>query len=130
MGVWHLSTTGFFRHETAPGVLLPLPPGEGGGEGAPAIPASFPHHNSFALGEGARNLPRKEGRGVCVGWSHVVLILVTVLLWPLITGAATQGSRPPGSKPQPSAKGAPSGGAVSSGSPLWTVRDIRHWGHP
>jgi N-acetylmuramoyl-L-alanine amidase len=60
----------------------------------------------------------------------VVLILVTILLWPVITGAATKGSRPSGSKPQPSAKGTSSAGAVSSGSPLWTVRDIRHWSHP
>jgi len=60
----------------------------------------------------------------------VVLILVTALVWPVITCAAAQSSRPPSSKPQSSAKGAQSGGAIPSASAVWTVRDIRHWSNP
>jgi N-acetylmuramoyl-L-alanine amidase len=71
-----------------------------------------------------------RGRGGGVGWPLVVMILVTALVWPLITGAAAQSSRSPRSKPQSSAKGTQSGGAVPSTSTLWTVRDIRHWSNP
>jgi N-acetylmuramoyl-L-alanine amidase len=74
--------------------------------------------------------PRWGRRGGGVGWPLVVLILVTALVWPVITCAAAQSSRPPRSKPQSSAKGAQSGGAMPSTSALWTVRDIRHWGNP
>lgn len=72
---------------------------------------------------------RGGGRGRGVG-PLVVLILVTALVWPVITCAAAQSSRPPRSKPQSSAKAAQSGGAMPSTSALWTVRDIRHWGNP
>jgi N-acetylmuramoyl-L-alanine amidase len=68
-----------------------------------------------------------QGRGV---GPLVVLILVSALMWPVITCAATQSSRPPRSKPQSSAKGTQSGGALPSTSALWTVRDIRHWSNP
>lgn len=74
--------------------------------------------------------PRGGRRGGGVGWPLVVLILVTALVWPVITCAAAQSSRPPRSKPQSSAKGIQSGGAMPSTSALWTVRDIRHWGNP
>jgi hypothetical protein len=33
MGVRYVSPTGFFRHDAEPSVVLPLPSGEGGGEG-------------------------------------------------------------------------------------------------
>jgi N-acetylmuramoyl-L-alanine amidase len=70
------------------------------------------------------------GRGLGVGCPFVVLILIAALMWPVITCGAAQSNRPPRSKPQPSAKGTQSGGAVPSVSPLWTVRDIRHWSNP
>ena len=73
---------------------------------------------------------RGGGRGGGVGWPLVVMILVTALVWPVITCAAAQSSRSPRSKPQSSAKGTQSGGAVPSTSTLWTVRDIRHWSNP
>jgi N-acetylmuramoyl-L-alanine amidase len=71
-----------------------------------------------------------RGRGGGVGWALVVMILVTALVWPLITCAAAQSSRSHRSKPQSSVKGTQSGGAVPSPSALWTVRDIRHWSNP
>jgi N-acetylmuramoyl-L-alanine amidase len=76
----------------------------------------------------SQTLSPRGGGGV--GWPLVVLILVTALVWPVITCPAAQSSRPPRSKPQSSAKGAQSGGAMPSTSALWTVRDIRHWSNP
>jgi N-acetylmuramoyl-L-alanine amidase len=60
----------------------------------------------------------------------VALILVTAMMWPVITGAATQASRSARTQPPSGAKGAPGGGAAVSTAALWTVRDIRHWSNP
>ena len=59
-----LTRVGFFRHDTDPGSFLPLPPGEGGGEGSCAMTPSSPHPYPLPEGEGTRNLPQKAGGGV------------------------------------------------------------------
>jgi predicted ATPase/class 3 adenylate cyclase/DNA-binding winged helix-turn-helix (wHTH) protein len=45
---------GFFRHDPDPGAFLPLPPGEGGGEGSFVMPPSLPHPNPLSEGEGTK----------------------------------------------------------------------------
>jgi N-acetylmuramoyl-L-alanine amidase len=65
-----------------------------------------------------------------VGWPLEVLILVTMLLWPLMMYAAAQSNRPAGSNAHATAKVAQRGGAVPATATLWTVRDIRYWSHP
>ena len=65
-----------------------------------------------------------------IRWPLVALILVTAMMWPVITYAATQSSRAPRTKPPSGAKGTQSGGAALSTGALGTVRDIRHWSNP
>jgi len=82
------------------------------GPACPALP-----HRGGGLGRGVR-------------WPLVALILVMAMMWPVITRAATQSSRPLSTKPPSGAKGTLSGGAALSTAALWTVRDIRHWSNP
>jgi hypothetical protein len=46
--------------------VLPLPPGEGGGEGVCATPPSIPHPNPLPEGEGTYKIPQQAGREL--GW--------------------------------------------------------------
>jgi N-acetylmuramoyl-L-alanine amidase len=64
-----------------------------------------------------------------LGWL-LLLTLVTALLWPLMTYAAAQSSRPSRSQPQSAAKVPQSRAAAPATPTLWTVRDIRHWSNP
>ena len=57
-------------------------------------------------------------------------MLVTAMMWPVSTCAATHTSRPTSTKAASGAKGTQGGGMAPSTAALWTVRDIRHWSNP
>jgi N-acetylmuramoyl-L-alanine amidase len=67
---------------------------------------------------------------VPLGWPIVALLLVAALVWPAMAWAAVPSGRPGGEKPSFGARAVQPGGATPVTSPLWVIRDIRHWSNP
>jgi N-acetylmuramoyl-L-alanine amidase len=100
MGVRHLSPT---RPHLTRALTFP-PRGRGLGRGA--------RHARILLGRMVRRL-RGMARQLPSGWPIMLLIVVAGLTWPATIAAAAQG-----------------GAATTVASPLWLIRDIRHWSNP
>jgi N-acetylmuramoyl-L-alanine amidase len=64
------------------------------------------------------------------GWPIVALILGAALAWPAMAWAAVPSGRPVGDKPPFGTRVAQPAGSTPVTSPLWVVRDIRHWSNP
>jgi N-acetylmuramoyl-L-alanine amidase len=69
-------------------------------------------------------------RHIPAGWLIVLALLSAVLTWPAMIEAAAQSGRSVEGKPSASAKATQSGGSTTVASPLWLIRDIRHWSNP
>jgi N-acetylmuramoyl-L-alanine amidase len=64
------------------------------------------------------------------GWPIMALLLVAALAWPAMAWAAVPSGRLGGEKPPFGTRAAQPGGATPVTSPLWVIRDIRHWSNP
>jgi N-acetylmuramoyl-L-alanine amidase len=117
MGVRYLSPT---RPYFIPAQTFP-PRGRGLGRGA-----IHPWVSVWPMGRSSQDMAQR----VASRWSIVVLILVAALTWPAMIAAGTQSSRLAGGKTSSSTKAAQSGGSATIASPLWLIRDIRHWSNP
>ncbi|HSF33275.1 MAG TPA: N-acetylmuramoyl-L-alanine amidase [Candidatus Tectomicrobia bacterium] len=68
-------------------------------------------------------------RQVSSAWPITLLILVAGLTWSA-TITAAQSNRTGGGKPSSDARAGPSSPVTTVASPLWLIRDIRHWSNP
>jgi N-acetylmuramoyl-L-alanine amidase len=64
------------------------------------------------------------------GWPIVVLLLISVLVWPLLTWAAVQSRRSTTTKSPSGGQAAQSRGTAPVRSSLPMVRDLRYWSNP
>jgi DNA-binding winged helix-turn-helix (wHTH) protein len=89
-----LTRRDFFGHDTDPGAFLPLPPGEGGGEGFYAMSPSIPHPNPLPEREGTKYRPQSCPPWEALDGEHKQVTVLCCALAEAPTLAARLGPEP------------------------------------